>query len=148
MNLDIPLILPPRWRWSTDGATGLLLSARPPLAGASGVLPEVRLTAMSGGADDFEWVDDDLERVERAVRDYLLEDEDEFGAGLHEVAYRRFAHRRGAHDLLCDRWAWEVDGWRFLLDATCARADYEEFCDVFEQIAESFEPERWEPAAA
>ena len=148
MSTDVPLVLPPRWRWDTDTPTGLLLRARPPQAGRSGVLPEVRLTALAGEPDDFEWVDDDLERVADAVRDFLLEDEDRFSAGLHDVAYRRFAHRRGAHDLVCDRWAWEVGGWRLLLDATCSREDYEQFCDPFEQIAESFDPERWEPAAA
>lgn len=146
--MNVPLFLPRRWRWSSDAATGLLLSARPPLAGASGVLPELRLTVLPGGPDGFAWVDDDLEQVQRAVRDYLLEDEDEYDVGAHRVAYRRFAHRRGAHDLLCERWAWELAGRRFLIDAACSREDYPEFCDVFEQIAESFEPDGWEVSAA
>ena len=131
-----------------DADTGLLLSARPPLAGRSGVLPEVRLTVMPGEPDGFEWVDDDLEVVARAVRDFLLEDSDQYVVGDHEVAYRRFAHRRGAHDLVCERWAWESDARLFLVDAMCAREDYEEFCDAFEQVAESFEPDGWEVTAA
>jgi len=118
------------------------------VAGRSGVLPEVRLTVMPGEADGFDWVDDDLDRVERAVTDFLLEDDDAYEAGGVPVGYSRFAHRRGAHDLVCERWAWELGGHRFLLDATCSREDYEEFCDLFEQVAESFEPERWEAPAA
>lgn len=146
--MNVPLLLPRRWRWSTDIDTGLLLSARPPRAGLSGVLPDVRLTVVPGEPDGFEWVDDDLEDLADSVVDFLLEDEDQYDLGDHEVAYRRFAHRRGAHDLLCERWAWELSTGLFLIDATCAREDYADFCEVFDDIAASFEPDEWDVFAA
>jgi hypothetical protein len=53
------------------------------------------------------------------------------------VAYRRFAHRVGAADLLCDQWAWVVGGLGITLTCSAAREDYWDYCDVFEAIAET-----------
>ncbi len=100
-------------------------------------------------------VDDTLDRwraqamreLGRRLADFALEDEDEFSLGDHDVAYRRFAHRVGTADLLCDQWAWLVDGLGITLTCACAREDYLDYCDLFEIVAETLEVSASRPAA-
>ena len=120
----------------------MLVVASPPIAGRSGVLPVVRLHVAPLAGRGFGWVDDDLDDLMLRRHDFQLEDADDYGLGDDDVAYRRYAHRHGVHDLICERWAWEVPaaGCALTLEATCAREDYADFCDVFEEIAASCRP--------
>ena len=71
-----------------------------------------------------------------ACDDFALEDDDDFDLFGHDVSYRRFAHRLGAVDVLCDQWSWP-DGHGVTLTCSVARQDYWDYCDVFEAIAET-----------
>ena len=130
-----PLVpLPRGWRTETPEA-GVLLRARPPVAGPSGVMPEVTLTVRPVSGPDAEWVDDEVHDLAARLELFALEDEDAWASDAGEVHYRRFAHRRGRHDLLVERWCWAAGGRGHVLEAGCDREDYEEFCDVFEELA-------------
>ncbi|WP_122818942.1 hypothetical protein [Nocardioides pantholopis] len=72
--------------------------------------------------------------------DFELEDADEYDLDGRPVAYHRFAHRGPLGDLVSEQWGWLGGGLGTCLTATVARADYAEWCEVFEAIAETLEP--------
>lgn len=72
---------------------------------------------------------------------FELEDADRFELGEHQVEYRRFAHRVDLVDVLCEQWAWLVDGCGLTLTCSVAREDYLDYCDLFESVAETVEPD-------
>ncbi len=73
--------------------------------------------------------------------DYDLEDDDCFEVAGHETVYRRFGHTVSEVPVLSDQWLWVVDGVAHLLLGTVAAEDYEAYCDVFESVAETFDPD-------
>jgi len=134
--------LPLRWRRTTDPVRGVLVSARCPVAGASGVVPTIRLemTAVTGSL--HRWRENDLLATAARRRDFELDDEDDYDLGGRGVAYRRFGYRLDRDELLCEQWAWLVGGVGYTLTCTVGRGDYADFCDVFEAVAETFEPDQ------
>ena len=92
--------------------------------------------------------DDSLAAWHRAVAgadasrpDFALEDEDEFELAGHDAVYRRFGHLRSGIPVLSDQWLWVVDGTAHQLLGTVAAEEYADYCDVFESVAETFEPD-------
>jgi hypothetical protein len=132
--------LPGRWRRSADPERGVLVTARCPVAGASGVVPLIRLEMHPVPGSLHTWREDDLRATAARRRDFELDDEDDYDLGGWGVAYRRFGYRRDRDDVLCEQWAWLVDGIGYTLTCTVGRADYPDYCDVFEAVAETFEP--------
>ncbi|MEO6512412.1 MAG: hypothetical protein ABIO16_15550 [Nocardioides sp.] len=91
--------------------------------------------------------DEDLDTWHRLTADadrgrsgFDLEDEDLFELGGHEVVYRRFGHAVAAVPVLTDQWLWVVDGVAHQLLGTVAVDEYVDYCDVFESVAETFDP--------
>jgi hypothetical protein len=68
---------------------------------------------------------------------FALEDDDDFDLLGQPVAYRRFAHRVGTADVVCDQWAWLAHRVGITLTCSVAREDYADYCDLFETIAET-----------
>ena len=143
----VDVAVPPQWRRRADPDRGVLLSARSPFLPDSGIRPEivVRYAAVDEPLD--RWRTSAMRELARRLVDFALEDEDAFAIGDHEVAYRRFAHRSGTADVLCDQWAWLVDGLGITLTGACARVDYLAYCDLFDTVAETLEVSTAEPAA-
>lgn len=137
---DLAIALPPSWRRTSDPARGVLVAARPPGVPASGVPPTVRLCCQRVAEQLGPWRHRSLTELALRVDDFELEDEDDYEADGHDVAYRRFAHRADGVDLLSDQWAWLVDGLGVTLTCSVAREDYADWCDVFEVIAETVDP--------
>ncbi len=135
----VDVAVPPRWRRRSDPDRGVLLCARSPHLPDSGVRPEVvvRCAAVDDTLD--RWRTQAMRELGRRLTDFALEDDDEFSLGDHDVAYRRFAHRVGTADVMCDQWAWLVDGLGITLTCACAREDYLDYCDLFETVAETLE---------
>ena len=73
--------------------------------------------------------------------DHDLEDEDAFELGGHDAVYRRFGHTVAGVPVLSDQWLWVVNGVGHQLLGTVATDEYADYCDVFESVAETFEPE-------
>jgi hypothetical protein len=111
----------------------------------SGLAPrlEHRSESFTGSLDDWrlQVVDADTTRP-----DYDLEDDDCFDVAGHETVYRRFGHTASGVAVLTDEWLWVVDGVAHLLLGTVAAADYEDYCDVFESVAETFQPDAGRPS--
>ena len=134
------ICLPPRWRRTSDPSRGVVVAARAPEVPGSGVRPELVLRCVPVSDGLGAWRDGAVAELAERLDAFELEDEDRYDLGGHEVAYLRFAHRAVLHDLVCDQWAWLVDGQGVSLTCTVAREDYPVYCDVFEAIAETFDP--------
>lgn len=137
---EITVSVPPRWPRRTDPTRGVVVAARAPATPASGVRPELTVrSAWVDGDDLVGWRAEALAGLADVVDDFALEDDDEFDLIGHRVAYRRFAHRVGTADVLCDQWAWLVGGYGITLTCSAAREDYPDHCDLFETVAEAIE---------
>jgi hypothetical protein len=143
----VDVAVPPQWRRRSDPGRGVLLSARSAFLPDSGVRPEVVVRCAAVDEPLDRWRTAAMHELGRRLADFALEDDDEFVLGEHDVAYRRFAHRVGTADVLCEQWAWLVDGLGITLTGACAREDYPDFCDLFETVAETLEVSASTPAA-
>ncbi len=80
-----------------------------------------------------------LEDLTRLLHDFAIEAEDDLDLFGRHVSYRRFAHRVGEVDVVCDQWCWQVDGPMtepaITLTGTVARQDHGDYYGVFEAIA-------------
>jgi hypothetical protein len=137
---DLAISLPASWRRRSDPSCGVLVAAQASTLPASGVRPSVRLRCepVASGPDD--WTAQALADLRSSREEFVLEDEDTYDLAGRDVGYRRYAHRARAGDLLCEEWAWLVDGVGYVLTCSVAREDYADYCDVFEAIAETVDP--------
>lgn len=143
------ITLPRGWRPATSPEQGVLLAALAPYAGSHDVVPSLRLTLEPVTTPTEEWHAECAEELPTRFSGFALDDEDTYEIGLHEARYRRFSHRRAGHDLVSEQWAWVVDGLGFLLSTTVAREDYLHYFEVFEAVADTFDPSRGDwPASA
>ena len=142
MTNDPPIILPPRWRCTCDPARGVVVVARQASVPPSGVPPELVLCCTRVEGTLASWRSQAIEALAARLDAFELEDADELELDGREAAYHRFAHRVGLGDLVCDQWAWLVDGVGVTLTGTVAREDYADYCDVFEAVAETVDPQR------
>lgn len=132
---DVTVTVPRTWHTRRDLGHGIVLAARPRSAPASGVTPELVLRCAPVDVSLPVWRGQALLDLRSQLVDFGLEDADEFDLGEHRVSYARFAHRFGVADVLCEQWAWVVDGLGVTLTCTVAREDYPTYCDLFEDIA-------------
>ncbi len=130
------IAVPPTWRRRSDPDHGVLVAARATQVPPSGVRPELVLRYCRVPDDDLTaWREAAMGELADRLDDFALEDDDEFDLMDDRVAYRRFAHRLGAADVICDQWAWLTDGVGVTLTCSVAREEYADYCDVFEAIA-------------
>lgn len=136
---DITVALPRHWTTRTDPAHGIAVAARARALPPSGFAPEVvlRTAPVTSGLDA--WRSDAMTTLATQLADFDVEDSDEFDLGGRSVAYRRFAHRLGATDVVCEQWAWLVEGVGVTLTGSVARTDYVDYGDLFEAIAATVE---------
>lgn len=134
---DLGIALPPSWRRTTDPDRGVLVAARAAAVPASGFRPELVLRCASATPPLASWRQGELDDLARRLRDFVVEDDDEFDLLGHDVAYHRFAHRVGPVDVVCDQWGWLPGPLGVTLTCSVAREDYWDYCDVFEAIAET-----------
>ncbi|WP_183101208.1 hypothetical protein [Nocardioides pelophilus] len=132
---DVTLTVPRTWHTRRDLGHGVILAARPRSVPTSGVSPEIALRCSAVDVDLAVWRGQAVLDLRAQLVDFALEDADEFDLGDHRVAYVRFAHRFGAADVVCDQWAWLVDGLGVTLTCSVAREDYLTYCDLFEDVA-------------
>ncbi|CAN5185168.1 hypothetical protein BH09ACT12_BH09ACT12_01260 [soil metagenome] len=131
------IAVPPSWRRRSDPDHGVLVAARATQVPPSGVRPELVLRYSRVDDGLTAWREQAMGELADRLDDFALEDDDEFDLLGSRVAYRRFAHRLGAADILCDQWAWLTHGVGVTLTCSVAREDYADYCDVFEAIAET-----------
>lgn len=133
---NVSVAVPRQWSTHSDPERGVLLAARARVVPASGFPPSLLLVPEDVGdlARDA-WCAESLAALEHRLEDFVLEDDDAYDLDGLPVDYRRFAHRVGAVDVLCDQWQWLVDGVGVVLTGSVARDDYADYCEVFEGVA-------------
>lgn len=138
---DLTISLPPRWRRRSDPDHGLLLQARAPGTPPSGTRPELvlRCTVVDGDLDA--WRATALDELRKRLDDFDLEDEDAFELEGRPVHYARFSHRHGLAALISEQWSWLLGATGLTLTGTVAREDYADWCEVFEAVAATLEPD-------
>ena len=132
-RVRLPVTMPRRWVRVRGG------HAAPGIHG-SGLAPrlEHRAEAYDGTLDSWHRLVADADETRR---DFDLEDEDEFELAGYDAVYRRFGHTRAGIPVLSDQWLWVVDGVAHQLLGTVATQEYADYCDVFESVAETFDPD-------
>lgn len=120
---ELSLSLPRHWPPRDDPARGIVLAARSPVVPPSGFVPELVLRTVPL---------DDLPAPPSGVD---VEDSDEFELSGRTVGYERLGHRVGTTDVLTEQWTWIIGDTAVVLTGTAARADYADYCDVFEDVA-------------
>jgi hypothetical protein len=127
-----PVAMPRRWVRVRQGY------AAPGVHG-SGMAPrlEHRAVTFTGALDDWHA---QVSSTDVSRADYELEDEECFDISGHETVHRRFGHRVSSVAVLSDQWLWVVNGTAHQLLGTVAAEEYEDYCDIFESVAETFDP--------
>jgi hypothetical protein len=134
---DISLVVPKTWRRRTMPDRGILVCARSAVVPPSGVPPEIVLRCTIVDTGLRTWREEAVADLAERLVDFEVEDVDELDLLGMPVVYHRFAHRPVAVDVLTDQWSWLADGLGVTLSCSAARADYPDYCDVFEGIAET-----------
>lgn len=120
---QLSLSLPRHWPVRDQPAPDIVLEARSPVVPASGFTPALVLRAVPL---------DDLPAPPAGVD---VEDTDEFETDGGTVGYERLGHVVGTTDVVTDQWTWAVGDTAVVLTGTVARTDYEDYCDLFEDVA-------------
>jgi hypothetical protein len=130
--------MPPRW----VRVRGAYVA---PGVHGSGLAPRLvhRAEAFTGSLDDWR---DRCADADARRQAYELEDDESFDVAGHETVYRRFGHDLSGVPVLSDQWLWVVSGVAHVLVGTVAAEDYEDYCDVFESVAETFDPDSGRPS--
>lgn len=150
---DLVVALPRRWVRQRSTDDGVVLAARAREVPRSGVAPELvlRSTPLDTGAAEapdgglHAWAAASRAVLETQLDGLDVEDEDTYELDGRPVLYRRFSHRAGGpggsggRDVVCDQWSWVADGVAVTLTGSVARADYLDYCDLFEDVAATVE---------
>jgi hypothetical protein len=138
----VSIAVPVGWEKVTDPAPGVLLLAAPrrPLAVARPSMA-VSVADLEPGWSRTVW----LERLRRELAASLealdVEDEDAYDVAGLDVDYLRLAHRDDGRELVSEVWVWLCEGRAWTVSGTVERADYVDWCEVFEGVAATFDPE-------
>jgi hypothetical protein len=145
----VRIAVPPGWQRITDPAPGVALLMAARRRPATGVLPSMAVAAvpLPPGRTRASYVAALRGELKDGLADAEVEDEDSFELDGGAVDYLRLAHRDVDHHLVSEVWLWLVDGRAWSVSATVDRRDYADWCDVFEEVAATFDPERSHPAA-
>jgi hypothetical protein len=119
--------LPRQWPALPDPGPGVVLEARSPVVPASGFVPALVLRTVP------------LDDLAPPAGGFDVEDTDEFELAGRTVGYTRLGHLCGATDVLTEQWTWLVGDTAVVLTGTVARVDYEDYCDLFEDVAATVE---------
>lgn len=138
MSHRLNISMPPRWTVRHDASSGVLAAARPTRCGPGPTAPQIVLRSLPVDAPDLEsWRVAAVEELSARLDDIAIEDEDWYLAADRPAHYLRFAHRVDGEDLLCEQWAWWLEGHGITLTCSVGRNDYLAYCDVFEGVAET-----------
>jgi hypothetical protein len=124
--------MPPRWVRVRGGFAA-------PGVHASGLAPRLEHHAAPHPGTLADWRSQ-VATDDAARRGFELDDEDELDLAGHDAVYRRFLWTRAGVPVVSDQWLWVVAGVAHRLVGTVAAQDYPAYCDVFESVAETFDP--------
>lgn len=140
MTRDLPICLPRGWRRSGDPGGELIVrgpgsSGRPP--------PTLRLRRLTLSGEPTSPACQ-VEALVMSLAGPAVEDHDRFWIGSGEATYVRSVRAGADGDLVVETWAWSVEDrdevW--LLTAEVLLPRYADWCEVFEDVAATFDATR------
>ena len=145
----VRIAVPAGWDRVTDPAPGVALLIAARRRPATGVLPSMAVATapLSPGPTRAAYLASLRTELTAGLDDAEVEDEDSFELDGGPVDYLRVAHRQDDRHLVSEVWVWLSDGCAWSVSGTVDRRDYADWCDVFEEVAATFDPERSRPAA-
>ena len=139
-DTQISFRLPTGWLTRDDNTgAGVLVRARPPGQQRAGVPPEIVVRSEPVADELHAWRRDALAALALQLHDFDLEDEDDYRLASAPARYHRFGHTLGTADLITEQWSWLAGGVGVTLTCTVERAAYIDYCELFEDVAESVE---------
>lgn len=140
MRAEATLLVPQRWGATPVDEPGvdLLIVAR--WLPDSGFRPRVTLAHDRTTADLLTVQVQLVQMVRTGLTDADVEEVDVFEVGEHDVSYVRVWHRDQGRDLISEIRTWLIAGVAWHLTACVDHGEYADFCDLFEEMAHSFEP--------
>lgn len=144
---DVRIGVPPGWRRRASDVAGVVL-ALSPVPAPEGSRPAVVVTAaeVTAPATSAGHRARQVAELEADLEGVRIEDEDAYDLHGYDVSYLRLAHATGGSQQLAEVWTWLVGGVAWTLTANVELAQYGEWGEVFEAIAETFEPGVLRPA--
>jgi hypothetical protein len=138
-DTQISFRLPTGWQTRDAPGAGAVVRARPPRRPGSGVPPEIVVRSEPVADDLRTWRRDALTALALQLDDFDLEDEDDYRLAAAPARYHRFGHTLGSADLITEQWSWLSAGVGVTLTCTVERSAYIDYCELFEEVAESVE---------
>ncbi len=139
----VRIAVPPGWERVADPVPGVALLIAARRRPASGVLPSmaVAVADLAPGRSRAGYLDGLRAELASGLEDADIEDEDFFELDGGAVDYLRLAHRHEDLHLVSEVWLWVTEGRAWSVSGTVDRRDYADWCDVFEGVAATFDPE-------
>ena len=143
----VRIAVPSGWERLTDPVPGVPLVMAARQRPASGVLPSmaVAVAELGSGWSRSAYLGELRDELTASLDGGVVEDEDALELDTGEVSYLRVAHRSGATELVSEVWVWLCAGRAWSVSGTVDRCDYADYCDVFEGVADTFDPESSRP---
>lgn len=140
---EVRMAVPPGWERFPDPVPGVALLIAARRRPASGVLPSmaVAVADLAAGCSRAGHLDALRAELAGGLDDADIEDEDTFELDGDQVDYLRLAHRHEDRHLVSEVWVWLTAGRAWSVSGTVDRRDYADWCDVFEGVAATFDPE-------
>ena len=143
----VRIAIPAGWERLHDPVAGVPLVMAARRRPASGVLPSmaVAVAALGSGWSRAGYLGGLRDELASSLDHGVVEDEDALELDTGEVSYLRVAHRSAEAELVSEVWVWLCGGRAWSVSGTVDRRDYADYCDVFEGVAETLDPESWLP---
>ena len=140
----VRIAVPPGWERVADPVPGVALLIAARRGPASGVLPSmaVAVADLAPSWSRAGYLDRLRAELSGGLDDADIEDEDCFELDGGPVDYLRLAHRHEGRHLVSEVWVWLTEGRAWSVSGTVDRRDFVDWCDVFEGVAATFDPER------
>ena len=138
----VRIAVPPGWERVADPVPGVALLIAARRRPASGLLPSMAVAAdLAPGCSRSGYLDALRAELAGGLDSADIEDEDAFELDGGEIDYLRLAHRHEDRHLVSEVWVWLTEGRAWSVSGTLDRRDYADWCDVFEGVAATFDPE-------
>ena len=139
----VRIAVPSGWERLDDPVAGVPLVMAARRRPASGVLPSmaVAVAELGPGWSRADYLGELRDELASRLDHGVVEDEDALELDSGEVSYLRVGHRSGEAELVSEVWVWLCGGRAWSVSGTVDRRDYAHYCDVFEGVAETFDPE-------
>ncbi len=137
---DCPLVVPPGWLVSHRPVPEVTVAVTAPEVPPSGYRPRACLAAKPCALSLPDLLTEHLDGLTTTLVRPEVEDCDIQDLWDSDVGYLRLLHQVNDAEVITEAWMWLVGDIAWILSCSVALHDYMSYCDVFDDLATSFEP--------